>query len=335
MKRYLKQSLARFFHLGQRLGFDVLPRHFYSEIPNISKLRSTQAWREPYSMIGCSGADVDDQLRFVEQTATPEIRQRLRSFDIHRHACERNGASGYGPIESQFLYAFVRHHRPARITQVGCGVSTAICLAAAADAGYEAAITCIEPYPTAYLSRLAGEGAIRLVKQPVEDLPFDFLGELQRGDFFFVDSTHTLGPAGEVTRIIVEMLPRLADGVMVHFHDIWFPYDYEPAVLEERLFFWHETALLLAFLTLNSRFHILASLSMLHYKRSQALANVFHEYRPMTSDRGIRSIAGQYPSSIFLTTILADDFVMGDESTAIPTLPRPLPTQGMAPKLNR
>ncbi len=201
-----------------------------------------------------------------------------------------------------FLYAFVRTHKPRRIIQVGCGVSTAICIAAAADAKYEPTITCIDPFPTKYLTEAASYGQIKLVQQPVELLPLDFLQELAAGDLFFVDSTHTLGPAGEVTRIIVEMLPRLQDGVFIHFHDIWFPYDYESAILEERLFFWHETALLLAFLTLNSRYCVRASLSMLHYERPESLGNIFVDYRPMKSDHGLRVAAGHFPSSIYLET---------------------------------
>ena len=47
------------------------------------------------------------------------------------------------------------------------------------------------------------------------------------------------------------MLPRLAAGVRVHFHDIWFPYDYSGGILDSELFFWHETALLHAYLAGN------------------------------------------------------------------------------------
>jgi len=65
---------------------------------------------------------------------------------------------------------------------------------------------------------------------------------LAAGDLFFVDSTHTLGPAGEATRIILEFLPRLRKDVLIHFHDIVFPYDYTPDILDGAMFFPHESA---------------------------------------------------------------------------------------------
>src|SRR6266581_4195332 len=61
----VKRLLARAFALGQRLGVDILPRHFYSEVPDLRKLRRTAHWRKPFSMIGVNGADPDEQLAFV------------------------------------------------------------------------------------------------------------------------------------------------------------------------------------------------------------------------------------------------------------------------------
>ena len=306
MKRHLKKLLAWIFHLGQHFGLDILPRHFYSEIPVIHRLRKTEHWREPYSLVGVAGTDADRQLAFVRDTCTPQISQRLQELDIHRLACDKNGAVGYGPIEAQFLYAFVRTHQPQRITQVGCGVSTAVCLAAATDANYRPTITCIDPYPTNYLQEAARANQIRLIQQPIELLPVDYVRELQAGDLFFIDSTHTLGPAGEVTRIILEMLPRLGDRVFVHFHDIWLPHDFEPGLLSERIFFWHETALLMAFLCMNPRFSIRASLSLLHHQRLDELKQIFVGYQPMKIERGVRTSPGHYPTAIYLQVSRTD-----------------------------
>ena len=66
-------------------------------------------------------------------------------------------------MEADVLFAFVASQRPANIFQIGCGVSTALCLAAARFAGYTPRITCVEPYPTALLSRLAAEGRVELI----------------------------------------------------------------------------------------------------------------------------------------------------------------------------
>ncbi|HTK73968.1 MAG TPA: class I SAM-dependent methyltransferase [Gemmataceae bacterium] len=296
----VKRLLARAFAVGQRLGVDILPRHFYSEIPDLRKLRRTSDWRQPFSMIDVSGADPDQQLAFVRSLITDDIRRRIARGGIYATACARNGEPGYGPVEADILYAFVCTQRPQRIVQIGCGVSTAVCLLAASEAGYRPEMTCVEPYPNAFLRTATQTGEITLISKPVQTLDYGFLADLGPGDLFFVDSSHTLGPAGEVTRIVLEMLPRLAAGVRVHFHDIWFPYDYSGGILDGELFFWHETALLHAYLVGNRRARILASLSMLHYARRAELAQLIPTYRPRAEKDGVATGPGHYPSSIFL-----------------------------------
>jgi predicted O-methyltransferase YrrM len=299
VKDRLKKQLANVFHLGQRFGVDILPRHFYSEIPAIEKLRTKEVWRAPYSMIGVEGWDADDQLRFVQAAMNDDARSALANQDVFKAACTANAAIGYSPIDAEFLYAFVRHHKPPRITQIGCGISTAVCLNASHDAGYSPQITCIEPYPNQFLIAQELARKITLIRSPVEELELDFLQSLVASDFFFVDSTHTLGPAGEVTRIILEMLPRLAAGVLIHFHDIFLPYDFDPRIMD-RIFFWHETSLLHALLCGNERFRVLASLSLLHHERQAELAQLFTRYEPMQIERGVRTRHGHYPNSMYL-----------------------------------
>jgi hypothetical protein len=120
---------------------------------------------------------------------------------------------------------------------------------------------------------------------------------------FFVDSTHTLGPAGEVSRIILEMLPRLKTGARAHFHDIIFPYDYSRDLLSGALFFWHESVLLHAFLAYNDRFSVLASLSMLHYANPAALGRFLPNYRPAMNEEGLGISGGHFPSSTYLEVV--------------------------------
>jgi len=76
---------------------------------------------------------------------------------------KQNGEEGFGQIEAEFLYAFVAAKKPSQIFQIGCGVSTAVCLSAAEDAAYSPEVLCVEPYPTQYLVREAKEGRIELI----------------------------------------------------------------------------------------------------------------------------------------------------------------------------
>lgn len=303
IKDSMKQTWAKLFHGCQRLGFDLLPRHFYSEIPDIRQLRNTEAWRQPYSLYQVRGTDLDQQLAFVQETLTDPILEHLNANDIWGNTRDRAGEWGYGKIDTQFLFGFIARHQPARITQIGCGYSTALCLSAAEFAGYTPQITCVEPYPSEFLAQAAKRKQIELIQAPVQDIGFDFFQHLQEGDFFFVDSSHTLGPAGEVTRIVMEMLPRLAPAVHVHFHDIYTPFDFNPHILSRIMFFWHETALLHAFLCMNPGFRINASFAQLHHGKLDALKQILPHYDPVAVDRGIAEGEGDFPSAIYFQSI--------------------------------
>jgi Methyltransferase domain len=300
LKQRMKGLIRSTFEVGQRFNVDILPRHFYSEIPSIQQLRATNAWRRPRSMKHIAGADLPSQQAFAA-SCTQGLEASMTATSLHRRACEMNGLhEGFGPIEADFLYCFVRSQQPPVIIQIGCGVSTAICILAAADAGYKPNIICIEPYPTQFLTDQAAAGTLRLVVEKFEDTTLPIADLLQNGGLFFVDSSHTLGPAGEVTQLICEALPTLPSGTWVHFHDIMFPYDYSPDILTSELFFCHETALLYAFLLQNNRYSIAASLSMLHHESPTQLAKYLPNYKPARFDQGLRLTSGHHPSSIYL-----------------------------------
>ncbi len=303
LKNLLKACLWKGFELGQRAGFDILPRHFYSEIPNLRELRADSSWRRPYTMKGVTGAAVESQLDMLRGCLTPALVEHLRGVDVHGAACKANGEPGYGRAEADFLFAYIATQRPSEILQVGCGVSTAVCIAAAAHAGYQPQITCVEPYPTIYLRHLADNGTIRLISRRAQDLPLTDIETLGPEALLFVDSTHTLGPAGEVSRIILEWLPRLKKGARVHFHDILFPYDYDRHVLSGALFFQHESVLLHAFLAHNSRFCLQVSLSCLHYLAGEKLRALLPHYEPALQTDGLAVGPGDFPSATFLAVV--------------------------------
>ncbi len=256
IKNFGKHCVRRLFEAGQFFGFDVLPRHFYSEIPSLSELRATTSWRRPYPLTHVAGAAIEQQIECFQQICPKGLFDKDRAFEIHASACKLNGESGFGPVEANVLHAFIQKVRPKKIVQIGCGVSTAVILDAARRAEYKPKLFCIEPYPSVYLRGLNSSGAIELVPVRVQDEIPKVTESLRDSDFFFVDSTHTLGPAGEVTRIIIELLPCIPKGSWAHFHDITFPYDYGRRVLTSELFFNHESSLLLAFLTMNDPIRI-------------------------------------------------------------------------------
>jgi hypothetical protein len=89
------------------------------------------------------------------------------------------------------------------------------------------------------------------------DVPDEQFFELTAGDLLFIDTTHTVKIGGEVNRLILEVLPRIAPGVLIHIHDIYLPWEYPRSFLFEQRFFWAEQYLLQAFLAFNREFEVM------------------------------------------------------------------------------
>jgi len=254
-------------------------------------------------MTGVPGRSIEGQLAFVESLITPEVREEILASDVHGSACAENGSDGFGPIESEILYAFVRTVQPKNIVQIGCGVSTAVCLDAAAKSNYTPRIVCIDPYPCKYLWHCNERGVIELIPSRVQNIDAWIVESLGSNDLLFIDSTHTLGPAGEVSRLILELMPKVAKNVYIHFHDIYFPYDYAPGILNGSLFFHHESSLLHAFLTFNDCFKLVSSLSMLHHEKQHELGVLLKHYIPSSNIDGVETTPGHFPSSTYIRRV--------------------------------
>jgi hypothetical protein len=298
----VKALASSLWRIGERCGVHVLPVHFYSSQPNIHALEQTRAvWAKPSALPGID-ADADRQVEALRGICTPYRHeyQEARSFTW---ATEKGFGRGYGPIEAQALHAFVRHAKPARLLEVGSGVST-YCAYVAAELnrrdGAPCAITCIEPYPRAPLRELP----VTLIDRPVQTVPIATFTALRENDILFIDSTHAVRAGGDVNFLVLEVLPRLAPGVLVHVHDIYLPYDYSPQELDVVWFHWSETSLIRALLTDNPRLQIVAALSQLHHERPAALRELFPDYtpRPMTDGLFPRGSdpALHFPSSLWL-----------------------------------
>jgi predicted O-methyltransferase YrrM len=303
LKHAAKRVLMKAHEQALRMGVVVLPKHYYVPIADVLELKKTRdIWARRCSM---HGVDID----ITQQAA--RLQQMVRPFEAEYRgnlALKEAAAQGFGPgfgyIEAQCLHGVLRSLKPRRIIEVGSGVSTYCAVKATAlnaAEGKPAEITCIEPYPSAYLR---GSGDIRLIIKKAQELAPAEFDRLEDGDFLFIDSSHAVKPGGDVLYLYLEVLPRLKPGVVIHIHDIYFPYLYQRNVLES-FYQWTETAILQALLTNNQHLKILFSMSMLHYDVPDDLKKVFPEYSPAPGVDGLADDdlkPGHFPSSIYLQT---------------------------------
>jgi predicted O-methyltransferase YrrM len=303
LRNRAKGSVRTIFEIGQRLGIDILPRHFYSNVPDVRSLRADDRWMRRSSMVGIAGTDPDGQLEFVREVCQPYAAELAVAppNDIFQRGVTEARELGYGPTEAEFLYCFIASKKPGKVVQVGCGFSTGVILRAMKDAGHSGTVVCVEPFPSDYLRDMDRGRRIKLIPQKAQEVELSQLTDLGPGDLLFIDSSHSVAPGSEVIRIILEVMPRLAPGVFVHFHDIFFPYTYSRGILSHDLFFWNESLLLQALLTDNPRYRIAASLSMLHYARPQQLGQIIPHYAPAPNHEGLwAGPGGHFPSATYL-----------------------------------
>jgi hypothetical protein len=114
--------------------------------------------------------------------------------------------------------------RPKRLIEIGSGYSTKFARRAIREHGLQTHITSIDPEPRAEIDQICDQ----VIRQPLEEVALSLFDELQPGDFMFVDSSHRTFTNSDVTVVFMDVLPRLSEGVLVHFHDIFWPNDYPP-----------------------------------------------------------------------------------------------------------
>lgn len=159
---------------------------------------------------------------------------------------------GDARVLSQMIYA----KRPHRIIEVGSGFSSA-CMMDVNDKlfGGSIKLTFIEPYPDRLNSILRKGDKIELIESALQDVGREQFESLEAGDILFIDSSHVSKVGSDVNYILFEILPILKTGVMVHFHDILYPFEYSREwIMEGRA--WNESYLLRAFLQYNDQFRI-------------------------------------------------------------------------------
>lgn len=183
------------------------------------------------------------------------------------------GNGFYGRTDAAVLYAMLRTLRPRRVIEVGSGHSTRVAVAALArnaQDGAECQHRCIEPYENAWLDGLP----VDVLRQRVEDVPlgtFDGLGE---GDVVFIDSSHIIRPGGDVVHLLLNVLPTLAPGVVVHVHDVFTPDDYPDDWLIRLRRLWNEQYVLEALLSGGDAYQVELAVSALWKRNPEALRAV-------------------------------------------------------------
>ncbi len=268
--RALRFFVKKSFNAFQAMGLHVSLNHFYWPIPDTRELGHAFFGRR--SRMG--GVDLNEagQLALLE---------RLRAFKDEYSSLPRerifNGT--FESVDAEVLYSIVRAYKPKRVLEVGAGNSTWLTTQALSknrDEGRPGELVIVEPYPWPTLRA----GGARLIEKKIQDVPLSEIDALGENDILFIDTSHVLKMGSDVQHEYLELLPRLAPGVLVHIHDIFLPAEYPESWVRRDRRFWNEQYLLQAFLAFNSAFEVLWGASFLHLTHPGRLGDAFPSYGP-------------------------------------------------------
>lgn len=215
-----------------------------------------------------------DEARQIELIQKFHYREELLSIPKDKIAPDKFGYNNgsYESGDAELLYNIIRHYKPRKIIEIGSGQSTLmarIALSRNSDEGsQECSHICIEPYEQPWLE----SKGIDVIRKRVEFCEKSLFETLEENDILFIDSSHIIRPQGDVLYELLEIIPILKKGVLIHVHDIFTPRDYPRnwVVNDRRL--WNEQYLLEAFLSFNSHFKILLAANWLTHNHFDKLA---------------------------------------------------------------
>jgi Methyltransferase domain len=269
-----------------RRGSLPMPVHYYSPVPDLNDLERRKVWyrRSPLSGIDFRSDQQKALLRQLGLEYGQECDWPLEPTSDPYQFHLQNQNFSYGCAAS--THCIIRHFKPRRVIEIGSGNSSLVIAAAVnrnarESDGQATDYTIVDPYP-----RLTSEtglpGLSRLHKQPVEQLEVDFFRQLGENDLLFIDSGHTVRIGGDVNFLILDVLPCLAPGVIVHVHDIGLPSEYPKVYATNPRFrmFWTEAYLLQAFLCFNTEFEVLLAMSSLMQDYAAQFRAAFPLYDP-------------------------------------------------------
>jgi hypothetical protein len=271
--RNLGRLLKRFASLPSGSGTLFPAGHFYSPIVDTDELRARQSsvWASPPTILGIDFNDAYHRKVLGEYFPAYYGEFVYPSRPNGNWLMFHVENDQFSWLDCRALFVLLRAWRPKRFVEVGSGFSTLL----TADVnrrflGGAMSITCIEPYPRAFL-RSPELGIDRLLVAKVQDVEPATFAALESGDVLFIDSSHVSKTGSDVNHLCFEVLPRLRPGVRIHFHDIFLPMEYpQPWVLDENRG-WNEQYLVRALLMFSTHFKVLFGSSYAYCAHADAL----------------------------------------------------------------
>jgi len=258
------------------------PGHFHSPIVSKNDFEEfeKQLWEEGENKtIQGINLYTEKQLALIKEF---EKYYQEMPFDYEassgRRYCFNNPSYEY--TDAIILYSFIRHFNPKNIIEIGSGNSSAAMLDTKDIFKMKTKHTFIDPNPELLYSLFKenDKNDCKVFDTKVQNVPLEEFSKLDRNDILFIDSSHVSKSGSDVNFELFKILPNLNSGVLIHFHDVFYPFEYPKEwIVGGRN--WNEDYLLRAFLSYNNEFEILFFAHYIHKHFKEAFEKMPLTYK--------------------------------------------------------
>jgi len=269
IKALMLKSFASIFRFIEYFGFHLTPTHHYFPIPRTKEL-TNDIFNKRSECIGIDW-NIDTQKYYINKLLPSYLKEVVFAKN-----------KGLSILDSAVLHMMIRHHKPKKMIEIGCGASTRIAARAIMTnlkEGYPCELISIDPFPDKDIIN-GFPGLSKIIVNKVEKINYD---EIIDCDLLFIDSSHVVKIGGDVNYEILELVPRIKNGALIHWHDILIPDEYCIDWVKGNLYFWSEQYLLHAFLKYNREYEILWASRYLHINKANELKAAFPAFAPENS----------------------------------------------------
>lgn len=247
------------------------PGHFYSPIPSRKELANDR------ERIFCQNFSEVPEVEIRGAAQLQLLSCLAKHFQavqlpVHPQPPRRFylGNDYFFGTDAAVLAAMLLENQPAQYVEIGSGYSSALVLDIR-DEFLIGKLACVfvEPDVSRLNTLLRGsdKGNVVVHEERVQKIPDRVFQELGNNDILFVDGSHVSKAGSDLNDIVFRVLPLLNGGVLIHFHDIFWPFEYaEQDVMRGRS--WNEAYFVRAFLANNVQYQIELFPSWLEAKRS-------------------------------------------------------------------
>ncbi|HSZ25342.1 MAG TPA: class I SAM-dependent methyltransferase [Cytophagaceae bacterium] len=247
--------------------------HYYSPVPNVEEIQQNKerifSKRNPEEIF----LNEDNQIAVFHRLIPyyKEFPYKIFRIEKYRYSIPD---SFFTYTDAVILYSMIRDAKPAKIVEVGSGYSSALIM----DVNQyffegKQQLVFIDP-DFSRLEKLMKPGddqKCTMIKKKIQEVDLSYFLYLSENDLLFIDSSHVSKTGSDLHYLLFEILPQLNKGVIIHFHDVYYPFEYpSKLVLEEKLA-WNEIYLVRAFLMYNPVFEIVYFNNYLFEKHPELL----------------------------------------------------------------